>query len=461
MQTNLIFGPPGTGKTTKLLSILEELLKTYKKEEIAFVSYTREGVNQGKKRAKEKFGGSDKDYPYFRTLHSLAFFSLGAKQNEMVQKSHYREFSKKLGMYFTGYYTEDLKHNDDKYLFLQDLHRNNPSATRTHLDSVDISKYNFVKHNYKRFKDHMKLRDYTDLIEQFIDNGEAVPVKVAIVDEAQDLSSLQWRMIWAAFKHVDTIYVAGDDDQAIYQWSGADVNYFLELDGDIEILRQSYRLPRAVLNLSKNITKLISKRVEKHYESTGKDGAVYTMNNLKGLPLDNCESWMFLSRNNTFLNGVKEMLEDGGYPYRYKGSPSITQEDLNMVQLYEQAQKTLIVSDKDDLKLRRVLEEHFSFKQPWWMSFKWEAAKKTHIRNFVTKGRVLNDYTIEVNTIHATKGSEADNVVLLLNITKQVHENLNKNPDSEHRVFYVGVTRAKKNLYLVHSDTKYEYKIYR
>jgi len=65
-----------------------------------------------------------------------------------------------------------------------------------------------------------------------------------------------------------------------------------------------------------------------------------------------------------------------------------------------------------------------------------------------------------VNTIHGVKGGETDNVVLLLNFTKAVRNNLEVNPDSELRCLYVACTRAKKTLHLIHSDNRNGYDDY-
>ena len=55
---------------------------------------------------------------------------------------------------------------------------------------------------------------------------------------------------------------------------------------------------------------------------------------------------------------------------------------------------------------------------------------------------------IEISTIHATKGREADNVIILPDMTYTTYKGMLKDPDNEHRVFYVAATRAKQNLYI-------------
>jgi DNA helicase-2/ATP-dependent DNA helicase PcrA len=56
---------------------------------------------------------------------------------------------------------------------------------------------------------------------------------------------------------------------------------------------------------------------------------------------------------------------------------------------------------------------------------------------------------ITLSTIHGAKGGEADNVLLLPDITKAAVEKDDRDPDELHRLFYVGVTRAKKSLHIL------------
>ena len=62
------------------------------------------------------------------------------------------------------------------------------------------------------------------------------------------------------------------------------------------------------------------------------------------------------------------------------------------------------------------------------------------------------DPRVKLSTIHSAKGGEADNVLLILDNTKTIREAVEKSldkEDEEHRVWYVGVTRTKQNLYIM------------
>jgi len=151
MHIKTIFGPPGTGKTTALLDIVDAELKNVPASRIAYASFTKEGAEQGVTRSCAKFGLSRNDFVYFRTLHSLAFRMLGLRREQVVGPQHYRELSEKLGMKFTGYYTEDLRHDDDKYLFYHDLKRNNPKAAQVYESDIDTFIQDNVSLAYNKY----------------------------------------------------------------------------------------------------------------------------------------------------------------------------------------------------------------------------------------------------------------------------------------------------------------------
>ena len=117
------------------------------------------------------------------------------------------------------------------------------------------------------------------------------------------------------------------------------------------------------------------------------------------------------------------------------------------------------MSSKEESKIRQHIDGTLDLDKNWYNVFNWGNEKLLHYRDFFKNKNKITDWDIRVNTIHSVKGAEADNVVIMMDITKHVDTNIQYNPDSEHRVFYVGVTRAKKKVYIVNSTSRYEYKI--
>jgi len=461
METELYYGPPGTGKTTTLMDILnfEISSKGLTPKDIAFVSFTKKGAEQGKERAMERFNFPNSEFVYFRTLHSMAFRETYASRKNMMDKRKYAEFSNKMNMHFTGYYTEEFHHSDDMYLFGGEMYRNNPKAGNAFIETLKFDTYSFVTANYKRYKDTFGYADFTDLIQNFIDSDKFVPVKVAIIDEAQDMTTLQWKMVWRAFRHCERVYIAGDDDQAIYQWSGADVDYFLSLHGNSHILKHSYRLPDNFVNFARRITNQITKRVDKTYVGREAKGDLDVVNSIEEIKINPEETYLILSRNNCFLKDAEEWIRKQGLPYAYKGESMITEDHIKLINFYEEKRKTKVISTADEVRLKRITKEGANLSSPWYESLNWDQDLLDYIRTLVSKKpKNLLTPLINISTIHSIKGGEADNVILLSDITKNVDENLQRNPDSEHRVFYVGVTRAKNNLRIVLPHSKYSYR---
>ena len=84
--------------------------------------------------------------------------------------------------------------------------------------------------------------------------------------------------------------------------------------------------------------------------------------------------------------------------------------------------------------------------------------EQIYIRAIERRGEsIYQQPRIKLSTIPAMKGGEDANVAVYLGSTKNCVEG--KHPEDEHIIFYVAVTRAKQNLYLIESDKTYRYEI--
>lgn len=219
----IILGSPGTGKTTKCLSIVEqELASGVRPEQILYTTFTRKGANEAILRACDKFSFKRQQLPYFRTIHSLAFQELHMSREDIMQFRDYKRIGESLGLVF-GY--TDLSEGmvapsaniGDQMLYTLGLSRARQVSEEEQYNELD---FDFSWFEFKRFLDTLHayknrngLLDFSDLLDQYINDGVPLGIKVAVVDEAQDLSKQQWAVIDVATRNAERKYVGGDDDQ--------------------------------------------------------------------------------------------------------------------------------------------------------------------------------------------------------------------------------------------------------
>jgi hypothetical protein len=79
--------------------------------------------------------------------------------------------------------------------------------------------------------------------------------------------------------------------------------------------------------------------------------------------------------------------------------------------------------------------------------------QRVYITALLRRGEKFNaEPRITVSTIHGAKGGEADNVILFTDLSPAADEAFRIGNDDVHRVFYVAVTRAKQNLYIIEPE---------
>ena len=482
-----VFGPPGSGKTTYLLGVVDrELEAGVSPARIGYFSFTRKAANEAKERAVAKFPqlNPKTDFPFFRTLHSLAYHALAVKADLIMQPEHYREFAAQAGieMAISTEDDVDLAKPDNPILNEINLARIRGIDLRQHYNQsgLDIEWYHFefVERTYRHYKRSKDLLDFTDLLEMSVSQPDRLPsLEVLIIDEAQDLSRLQWQLVEILASKAKRVFLAGDDDQAVFTWAGADVQSFLSFQGRIKVLQQSYRVPSTVHQLADRIVHRIRQRQEKEWFPREFEGHVHSYPRFEDVPVDRGQ-WLILASTNYMLNPISEWLKSRGMLFERAGVPSIGPTVIKAVVTWERLRKgqpqlgadikgffryldpdivargfkTFRGEDLDMFSMDDLLRDHGVAKAPVWYEAldKISQERRDYLQSVLRHGTKLSESNrIRLSTIHGAKGGEADNVMLLMDLSPKFVKDLQRNGDDVHRLFYVGVTRAKQSLHLV------------
>lgn len=216
-NVKVLLASAGSGKTRRLIEEVATELETRRAEEIAFVTFTRKGAEEGLRRVCSKLMYEPDDLPYFRTLHSLTFHALNYKGNQMFGKLDQRKFNKEFGYDVNRHEVSTGKvapTRDSKYLDFYDMERSGAMTSKQLAESdIEYGYYKQIVKHYEEYKAREQKIDFFDCLIKYVQIGEPLPVKVAMIDECQDITALQWKVIEKAFFKAEKIIIAGDDKQ--------------------------------------------------------------------------------------------------------------------------------------------------------------------------------------------------------------------------------------------------------
>lgn len=493
-------GPPGTGKTTTELNVVDSLLsRGVEPEDIIFTTFTRAGANEARDRACARFRLPPARFPYFRTLHSICYQALPSRS--VMDNGDWYQLARIMGLYFSSMPSEreavTRGHTRGDYLMslwalartsrksLKEVYQERSLDNFPDLCLVELEHFVATVQEYKVA--HNKI-DFTDMLENYLVEGPDLHAEYVIADEAQDLSLLQWEVVRKLARNAKELHVAGDDDQAIHEWNGAHPVSFIDLQADeYRVLDISHRVPRLVHSCALSITDRISKRLDKAYAPRPEPGIVERLPYLGNLDLTQ-GTWLLLARNLAFLPAFEKTCRDSGVSYTGEAVGGIDAKTLRCVSTWnsllaghtatageavllyrfmsqrdrvQRGAKTKLAElpSEQRLSLNDLIKDHgLLFTGHWSKALDLLPDEDaSYIAALEKAGELDKGPRIRISTIHGAKGQEADHVAILPDMTHKTFQGFQRNPDAEHRVWYVAITRARESLHIINPSTELFY----
>ena len=306
---------------------------------------------------------------------------------------------------------------------------------------------------------------------EMIEKGEVEPSKIAksvlVIDEAQDMGQDDFRLVQALMRQNEEMRViaVGDDDQNIYAFRGSDSKYMQSLisqeGAKMYEMTDNYRSAKAIVDCANRFVQRIPNRM-KHapiQSATGEEGKVMTIKSLQNAEIKVQGGTAILTRTNEETMQVAYELEQrglhatvaqsmGGFRFgnlaevRYFIKQIGKDDEVTISkEKWQEAKKRTLKTYASSTCLevmRHFFADFEAINRVYYLSDLREFIIESEIEDFIAS----DDKSVFVSTIHKAKGREFDTVYLMSTIPdgRQVED---------MRAYYVGLTRAKRNLYLV------------
>ncbi len=377
-----------------------------------------------------------------------------------------------------------------------------------------------VKETVERYESAKRIDkrlDYTDLLAEFagvsfhvsghlnkMPVGDVPEMRMLCIDEAQDASALVDRVCrrMAESPSVERCLIVGDNFQSIFGFSGGSAKHFMSWDAEQTIMPRSYRCPAPIMELGEQcLQEMRHGYFPRDIAPASHDGVIEQAGDCSEAIssfIDLREKTLILARCDYSLRRYEAELTQQGIPYArlgYGGSnvhvgckalwnlqcgETVRNDQwAAAVQLITANGEILIRGAKSawerggfadfDLIRREDLQAVGCsasgadlIATGGWMPFiaprhqseaeKWVDAANRHGPELASSPKV------ELSTIHAAKGAEADTVILCSESSRQVQRSSSLSDcchDEECRLAYVAVTRARRRLVIVEDGRRH------
>lgn len=389
----LILAGAGSGKTTVLIERIANMIsKGINPWNILTITFTNKAANEIKNRINNKIGQGGEEI-WAGTFHSTCVRILRRDAERIGYKSGFaiydtadqttliKDCIKELGINDKDFPPKSIINaiSDAKDKLITPKQFKDEYAGDFRMSKI-ASVYELYQNKLKKFNAF----DFDDLIfktvELFEENTDVLEYyqnrfKYIMVDEYQDTSHSQFRLIHNLAKKYCNICVVGDDDQSIYRFRGADISNILDFEKQFKNtaiikLEQNYRSTQQILDAANTVIKNNKGRKSKALWTDIKDGdkivsysamserdeAYFVANKIKALASQgySYKDFAILFRMNAQSRVLEEVFMNNAIPYRL----------LSGIKFYERkeikdviAYLRLVLNTADDVSLVRIINE--------------------------------------------------------------------------------------------------------
>lgn len=309
-----LFGGPGSGKTTALLDRVEETIENgVDVNDLLLVSYTRAAAAEVRERLAERLDRSPRSLRgNVCTMHSKAYDLLNLSRGDVVDEDDKKAFCEDYGLEYEDEYKSGSRRTARSTALGNKIISTSQWLQRTRSDVSDWYDVPFkwnVEHvrlppdedphaqegnkytptwpsdddrvsipeairAWRNYKGEHEIVGFADMLERVKQRALLPNVDHLVIDEFQDITKLQYDVYQEWKPHMDSVLIAGDDDQVVYSWQGADPQLLLQEGGENVILDTSHRLPSKILRVTQRMVRNIAERQEKNLSPRKEGGEV-------------------------------------------------------------------------------------------------------------------------------------------------------------------------------------------
>lgn len=268
-RTIAVIAGPGTGKTKTLISHLLYLLETRKVKpcEVTAVTFTNQAAGEMRDRIKKQIGKSRSlNQLQIGTFHAICLQFLKGQGMDFILADDMAALEAARRVIDDM----NLELTPKQFLRMVSLEKAGVGIEQERPDNrgVEIKELQDMISAYQHILEEQNLLDFDDLLLETlhrIEQGDVIngwerSFTYLLVDEFQDISPVQYRLIRAWNQRGRELFVIGDPDQSIYGFRGSDAECFQRLEQDSEGFQKIHLVDnyRSTPSIVKNATALIS-----------------------------------------------------------------------------------------------------------------------------------------------------------------------------------------------------------